>query len=234
MLIFTTGIFSIIIQIITGIIDAWGLTLSLPSQHQIFQDILWVEFSVQIVELIFYIWLVAKIKSFTGNVTLYRYFDWIITTPTMLITLMAFLNHNQDIKKLTTNKSFSLWDFLKEHKSNVISVVFLNTLMLVIGFIGELNLIPAAASALIGFIPFALYFKIIYDNYVAGYHGDQFSKYKFIFWYFVFFWALYGIAAFLPYTPKNVGYNFLDIFAKNILGVILVFISWKYHRGDWK
>ena len=106
--------------------------------------------------------------------------------------------------------------------------------MMLIGLAGELGLAHVLLTAAIGFIPFVAYFWHIWNRYVANQPGAQLGHYKIIFWYFVGFWSLYGVAAFLPHTAKNVMYNILDIFAKNILGVILVYIIWKYHRGDWK
>jgi bacteriorhodopsin len=47
-----------------------------------------------------------------------------------------------------------------------------------------------------------------------------------MYWFFVFTWSLYGVAALLPYDTKNSMYNILDLFAKNFLGVFLVYILW--------
>ena len=47
-----------------------------------------------------------------------------------------------------------------------------------------------------------------------------------VFYWFVFFWALYGVFAIMSYTVKNTGYNILDIFAKNFFGVFLAYIVW--------
>lgn len=233
MLIYYSAIISLIIQFVTGAIDTWGLGLTIPDKHLIFKDILAVELSVQIVEAIFYIWLISKIKSSDTGITKYRYFDWFITTPTMLITLMAYLRHNKDITK-SPGKPYRLLDFLKDHKTDILAVIGLNALMMSIGLAGELGWAPVLLTASIGFIPFVAYFWIIWKKYVSGQPGAQLGHFKIIYWYFVAFWSLYGIAAFLPHTPKNVMYNILDIFAKNILGIILVYIIWKYHKGDWK
>ena len=97
MLIYYTAVASLFIQFVTGVIDTWGLSLSLPVKHLIFKDILAVELTVQILEAIFYIWLVYNIKNNDTCITKYRYFDWLITTPIMLITLMAYLDHNKNI-----------------------------------------------------------------------------------------------------------------------------------------
>ena len=55
------------------------------------------------------------------NVTPYRYLDWMVTTPTMLITLAAYLD----------NKSYtSINEYLTVNKEFTIKVVVLNLLML--------------------------------------------------------------------------------------------------------
>jgi bacteriorhodopsin len=233
MLIYYSAIFSLVIQFITGFIDTWGLSLSLPDKHLIFQDILGIELTVQIIEAIFYIWLVNRIKSNDSVVTKYRYFDWFITTPTMLITLMAYLNHNKNIANSPV-KPYRFLDFFRDHRSDILIVIGLNALMMMIGLAGELGVSNVLFTAALGFIPFVGYFWYIWKKFVVDQPGGQIGHFKIIFWYFVGFWSLYGVAAFLPHTPKNVMYNILDIFAKNILGLILVYIIWKYHRGEWK
>jgi bacteriorhodopsin len=233
MLIYYSALFSLSIQFITGGIDTWGLGLSIPDKHLIFKDILTVELTVQIIEAIFYMWLISKIKTNDAGITKYRYFDWFITTPTMLITLMAYLNHNKDIAK-SQEKPYRIWDFFSDYKSDILVVIGLNALMMLIGLAGELGLANVLLTAAIGFIPFVGYFWYIWKNFVAEQPGAQLGHFKVIFWYFVGFWSLYGVAAVLPHTHKNVMYNILDIFAKNVLGVILVYIIWKYHKGDWK
>ena len=59
---------------------------------------------------------------------------------------------------------------------------------------------------------------MIYANYAV----QSADGYK-IFLYFFFFWSLYGVAALMPYKIKNMGYNILDLFAKNFFGVFLAF-----------
>ena len=45
-----------------------------------------------------------------------------------------------------------------------------------------------------------------------------------MFYWFVFFWALYGVFATMKYTIKNTGYNILDVFAKNFFGLFLAYV----------
>ena len=88
-MILSTAYASLYIQAITGIVDLLGLTINVEKEFNIFKQLLALETSVQIIEFVFYIWLISQIKKRT-NITKYRYFDWALTTPIMLITLMAY------------------------------------------------------------------------------------------------------------------------------------------------
>jgi len=71
-------------------------------------------------------------------------------------------------------------------------------------------------GVLLGFIPFLIYFYLIYDNF-AKYSQD--GTYLYIFFFIV--WFTYGIAALMSYKTKNIMYNILDLFAKNFFGIYL-------------
>jgi hypothetical protein len=68
-----------------------------------------------------------------------------------------------------------------------------------------------------------MYFKLIYSEYV---NKDSTFDQKFMYWFFLITWSLYGIAALLEYNNKNTMYNILDLVAKNFLGIFLVYILW--------
>jgi bacteriorhodopsin len=91
--------------------------------------------------------------------------------------------------------------------------------MLLFGYLGEISLMPVLLAVGLGFIPFLIYYYIIYKKY-ALLSEDGFK----IFIYFFVFWSLYGIAAILPYNIKNICYNFLDLFAKNFFGIFLSYL----------
>ena len=76
----------------------------------------------------------------------------------MLITLSAFLNHNG-------NTVARLSDFLYNNVGSVIRIVLLNGAMLAFGLLGEFGYLNPYMSASLGFIPFALNFKYIKDNF---------------------------------------------------------------------
>ena len=216
-LFYVTLIISIIVQIITGIIDIGAFFVKVPTMYSIIRQLLLLELVVQFFEGMFYVWLAYNFTKVL-NVTPKRYIDWVITTPTMLITLMIYLIYlNKKLENKTDELEF--FTLLKENSNIVIPVVLLNWLMLLFGYLGEMRIIPVLMGVILGFIPFLMYYYIIYVNYV-----NQNTNGYLLFWYFFFFWSLYGIVAVLPYYIKNSFYNILDLFAKNFFGVFLSYI----------
>lgn len=206
-----TVYFSLFVQIITGILDAFALQLKVPEQITVLRQALILELIVQIIEGTFYIWLVFAIHRATLNVTPHRYYDWFLTTPTMLFTLMIYLDYLKH-----PNKKQTVMQFTKANKQVIGQVVVLNALMLMFGYLGEKKILRTQTSVVLGFIPFVLYYSLIYQTFVKDNpDGENF------FWYFVIVWAIYGLVALLPYQPKNIGYNILDLFAKNFFGLYL-------------
>ena len=206
--------FSIIIQTLTGVFDIFALFMQVPLAANIIKQLLILELLVQVIEGSFYFWLFYNFNSIT-NVTPKRYLDWVITTPTMLVTLIIYLIYLNN--KATSNLDF--FQVFNDNFNTIISVLFLNWLMLLFGYLGEINIIPTLLGVFLGFIPFLIYYYLIFINYV---NYDN-SGWK-LFFYFFFFWSLYGVAATLPYYIKNTFYNILDLFAKNFFGVFLAYI----------
>ena len=213
-MIYASGIFSLLIQLLVGSIDYRALYLPLEPNDEILRDLLKVEVVVQIVEFIFYAWLIYYFSKVSRNITPVRYLDWAITTPLMLITLSAFLKQNG-------TSMMRLGDFLSDYKGSIVTIVLLNAAMLLFGLIGELGFLNLYLSTALGFIPFALNFKYIKETFLPS-DEDKFKNA--LFYWFVFFWALYGVFALTSYTIKNTGYNILDIFAKNFFGLFLAYV----------
>lgn len=201
------------IQFLTGAIDVWGLNIKVPKEKEIFRDLLKVEVGVQGVEFIFYSWMVYNFDKIE-NITPYRYLDWLVTTPVMLVTLTAYLD----------NESYdNLSNYVENNKEFVVKIIVLNLIMLLLGLMGELNKINYSMAIILGFIPFVYYFKLIYDKYMMRQISSDKIK---LFWFFAIVWTLYGVAAILPYEPKNTAYNILDLVSKNLFGVFLVYVLW--------
>ena len=201
--------FSIIVQIITFFLNIYALFVS--SNKPILNKLLFLEFFVQIIEGSFYLYWYKNFSKIK-NVTPFRYIDWAISTPAMLITLILYIA-NPNLK------SHASWISIFFSEISWISIVLiLNWIMLVFGYLGETNKMSINLSVFLGFIPFIIYFGIIYFVYVKS-----FNRGYDLFYYFVFFWAFYGIAALFPYKTKNSIYNILDLFSKNFFIVFLLY-----------
>jgi len=214
---YITLVISVIVQTVTGIIEIGAFFIKVPTIYSLIKQLLIIEMVVQFIEGLFYIWLVYNYTKVL-NITPKRYFDWVITTPSMIITLMAYLIY---LNKKTENKQngLDIFTLFKENSIIFISVLILNWVMLLFGYLGEMRFIPILLGVFLGFISFLIYYYIIYVNYVT-----QNTNGYLLFWYFFFFWSLYGVVAVLPYYVKNAFYNILDLFTNNFFGLFLSYI----------
>jgi hypothetical protein len=217
-IVFATLWLSIFLQVFTGVLDLVVLLQPIEPHLQLIRHLLFGELVVQVIEASFYIYWAAKFTEI-ANITPKRYMDWMLTTPTMLITLILYsiyLGHKAEGKDTS---SLNALDLMYTHRVVLAQVVGLNALMLLFGYLGELHKLPVKTSVFLGFIPFLLYYAIIYREFSC-----QSQEGIAIFYYFFVFWSLYGVAALCPYTVKNTMYNLLDIFAKNFFGLFLVYV----------
>ena len=218
---------SLIAQLITGIIDSYALTFTYGGDKLLLKGLIGIEVFVQFVELVFYIWLAMSITT-VKNITPKRYYDWVLTTPSMLFIFIVYLeylrNGNRVIKSENEASQWTTWDYLQhsfeKHSGDFYFVILLNFLMLFFGYLGEINVLSTVNSVVCGFVPFVIYFYYIYEKY-AKYSSRGIA----LFSIFAGLWSLYGVAALFPYTLKNIGYNILDIFSKNFFGLFLVYIA---------
>jgi glycopeptide antibiotics resistance protein len=215
-IIYITGILSLIIQIITSFIDYYVLSLEIPNELNLLKQLLLTEFVVQTVEGVFYVWMVMNFAKIS-NITRFRYYDWMITTPTMLITyslFLIYLKNNEDKKE-----THSMLELIKENWKVLLPIIILNGIMLLFGYLGEINALPMITANILGFIPFLIYFAMIYNTFAKDFYMGRLT-------FIVFFglWLLYGVASFFSYSMKNVSYNILDLFAKNFFGIFLAFL----------
>jgi bacteriorhodopsin len=217
-------LFSIVVQAVTGVIELLVLFVKTAPGMALIRQLLGLELAVQAVEGAFYVWLYNNIHT-VKNITPKRYADWALTTPTMLITLIAYIVYlNSD--KGNGNDSLSFGQILRENAAPIALILGLNWLMLLFGYLGEVGVIPLVAGVALGFAPFIAYFYIIYERFVANdaNNGNNDTTSLKIYAYFLVFWSLYGIVAVLPYTLKNTIYNVLDLFAKNFFGLFLSYL----------
>ena len=219
-------LFSIVVQVITGVIELLALFVKTAPGMALIKQLLGLELAVQAVEGAFYAWLyytIDRVKNITPN----RYADWAITTPTMLVTLVAYIVY----LNAPSSDSLSLLQILRENAAPIAQILGLNWLMLLFGYLGEVGVIPLVTGVALGFVPFIAYFYIMYERFIHNATNANNATSAIInstsmkiYAYFLVFWSLYGIVAVLPYALKNTIYNVLDLFAKNFFGLFLSYL----------
>jgi hypothetical protein len=215
--IYASLIISIATQVITGIIELIALFVKVPTSFLFLQQLLLLEVIVQFIEGLFYVYWLFNFDNIS-NITPKRYFDWVITTPTMLLTLIFYLIFLKS-KDSDIGQELTFFEVFNQEYYTIIAIFLLNWLMLLFGYLGEINLLPVLLGVSLGFIPFLIYYYIIYKKY-AILSNDGLN----MFFYFFIVWSLYGIVAILPYKIKNMCYNILDLFAKNFFGIFLSYL----------
>jgi len=210
--------FSLILQIITGIIPLPGLFIKLEEKDAILSDILILETIVQFIELLFYVWIafsVLNIKKMASR----RYIDWMITTPTMLLSTIMFMKYQERKENNELeNSPLKTIGFIKENKDLILKIFGYNFLMLLFGYLGEINTISKYIAIPIGFGFFYKSFELIFNNYAS-----VTNKGRQLFLFLVSVWSLYGVAAIMSPNVKNISYNLLDIVAKNFYGLYIYY-----------
>ena len=202
--------FSLFVQITTGVIQLYALTLTLPKNHEILHSILATETIVQFIEAVFYMWLAYGLYNLR-DVTSTRYFDWMITTPLMLLATIIYF------KYLEHGKLFTIGEFVENNKENIMKIFGFNWAMLLFGYLGEIKKINLSIGVPIGFVFFALSFYTIYTEYTTTPEAMQLFNFLF------FVWSLYGVAAVMSMNVKNFMYNLLDIVSKNFYGLFIFY-----------
>ena len=210
--------FSLLIQLITGIIPLHTLFININEKHDILKDILILETVVQFIEMLFYIWIafaVLNIKKMASR----RYIDWVITTPAMLLSTIMFMNYQEKKEKNKLDEEpVKTKQFLTDNKDNIVKIFLYNLVMLTFGYLGEQNILSKFISIPIGFVFFFKTFELIYNNYAI--HSNLGVK---LFYFMFIVWSLYGVAATFKPNEKNVSYNVLDIISKNFYGLFIYF-----------
>ena len=206
--------FSLLVQLITGLYSTLGLTINLDESDQILQQIMGLELIVQVIEFGFYIFFIVyfNLESLATS----RYFDWILSTPTMLFSMAAyFFYEEQKEKNIVEN---NLLDFTLTNKWPLLEIFFFNFCMLAFGYLGETKAIDYTTAFALGTACFARSFYVLYTEFAEkSVIGKQLYAILFV------IWGLYGLAFLTPVVQKNIGYNILDIIAKNFFGLYLYY-----------
>ena len=219
--IYNSARFSLIVQIIICLICSYGLTFKLEPKHIILNELLILETVVQVIELMFYVGLVYSFSKLKNNVSVLRYYDWFLTTPTMLFTIIAFMIYKNQLNKQEKNKEksgsyTSITSIFQENKEIIMHILLLNAAMLGFGVLGEKKILSRKRAFLSGSAAFTSAFYLIYENFV----NDLLIN-KQVFWFNFILWAMYGIAYTFSYKNQNIAYNILDIFSKNLNGLLI-------------
>lgn len=224
-LLFKSFQWSIVVQILTGLISTYGFFLKLSKIDRILYDILLIETIVQLVEGCWYILITAMFKNIKEtSLAAKRYIDWVFTTPVMLFSTVLFMEYDYLKKNKTKNtteeittQNITTQNIVKNYKIPILKIVLYNFFMLAFGYLGETLKKYQNQFLFIGFLFFFLTFYEIYINFVK----TEKAKNLFIFIFTV--WFFYGVAAYFTVIPKNIFYNILDIIAKNFYGLYILY-----------
>ena len=209
---------SLFIQIVTLFLNVFAFFIPVDKWDFALKEILGLETAVQIVELVFYSWYREKLVGNGFDVTQYRYYDWFVTTPTMLFSTASYYGY-LDRKEENGKEPFSVSTFWKENSNWILLMFVCNALMLWFGYLQEIGVLSIVWSSLLGYVSLLGSFGILYKQFVSKTPQQQGL------FYFMFgVWSLYGIAASLQNKEKNIMYNVLDIFAKNFYGLFLGYL----------
>lgn len=179
------------------------------------RHILNLETCISVVAGYFYSLFITQIEGYSKeqkpvdwtDITKTRYIDWTITTPLMLLALCIVLGNN-------IGKKVNLY--------TISIVVLLNYLMLYIGYLGETKVLNMFTACFAGFIPFAVMFYIIFNNFV----GPKYLLSNYVLYgLYLCVWSLYGLVYLLKEEYKNISMNILDCIAKCFIGLGL----WAYY-----
>ena len=208
---------------------------------EVLTTVLWLETAVQLIEFAWYlvigilfVWgksLIGKSCEFGIE---YRYIDWVLSTPVMLITLYFllhyFANHCLTNHQLTEKPSFV--GFL-------VLIVLLDWAMLLVGFAYEREWLGGDdhgwknVPMLVGFVflvcAFIPHFVTIGQTPTAI--GMTLLVITLV------LWMCYGVVAWFwmgkrhGVMSKNAFYNILDLFSKNAVGVTVSILALTYKEA---
>jgi bacteriorhodopsin len=208
-----TTYLSIFIQLVTGFFGLLGLTYKLPPPHNILTGALTIEIIVQAIEFLFYIGLIVYFNL--RSMATIRYYDWFITTPTMLFTTALVYYYLYKVEQ-NKEKEISLRQFVKDHQKSLAIILLANFMMLLFGYLGETKVINSYTAFVFGFIFLAIAFYTLYQDF-----AKHLKEQRYLFIILTAVWSMYGVVFLFPAAYKNIVFNFLDIIAKNFFGIFL-------------
>ena len=206
--------FSIYAQFIVGMYGIDGLRSSLAEKDMILHDILVLESIVQVIELGWYYFILQNLPQ--EEMAKNRYYDWVITTPIMLITIFSYLLYEDQLENKPNDPPLRLTTILRDHKHSINKIIISNYMMLSLGYLYETGKVSKEFAFIYGFVFLIIVFDIIYKE-----AGCKTAKGKKIVLWMFLLWSVYGIAFMFPTGMKNSIFNITDLFSKNFFQVYI-------------
>tara|TARA_B100001741_G_scaffold309855_1_gene308220 strand:+ start:6678 stop:7355 length:678 start_codon:yes stop_codon:yes gene_type:complete len=206
-----TARWSLYVQFILGLFSFLGF-FGINDEDEVLVALLVSDIVVQLIEFTFYL-IFIRLNT---KLTIYRYIDWYVSTPIMLLSTAILLEY---FATQNTQNVVTLPSFFSDYTNETIYIVSMNAIMLSCGLIAELvsdTRLLANVLVAIGTLAFVANFAVIYIEF-----GVKTTEGLILLSVMCFLWFLYGIAALLSFVPKNVMYNVLDILAKNFYGTFI-------------
>jgi bacteriorhodopsin len=202
---------------------AFSIKNNVKGPERILFEALIVESSVNVFQFGWYVtmYFLSGFSAKKPLITLNRYWDWIFTTPCMLVSLVATTEYvnaaSQNLAELFGNNGFVLACALVS-----------NAVMLVFGFVAEWfypkkglkKKVTRRVLVSLGFVPLIVTFGLLV------YRFAQTDAYVLLLYGLVFcVWSMYGaVALFVSESRESAWYNVLDCVSKNIAGFVLAFV----------
>ena len=82
----------------------------------------------------------------------------------MLLSTIMFMKY-EEIKEKNINKYLTSYNFVEEYKEDIKKILLYNLIMIIFGYLGEINKINKLYSISIGFYFFILCFNLIYKRF---------------------------------------------------------------------
>lgn len=212
---------SLFIQILTLLLNLFAFLIPVDKWDFALKEILGLETFVQVIELVFYGWYRGQLVDKVYDITRFRYYDWFLTTPTMLFSTASYYGYLES-REDNGKEPFTVTRFFQQNWNLILFMFVCNALMLWFGYLQEVGVISIVWSTILGYASLLGSFGVLYSQFVSKTPQQQG-----LFWFMFSAWSLYGVAAMLPSKEKNISYNILDIFAKNFYGLFLSYLIYK-------
>jgi hypothetical protein len=219
----TTTQISIYVQLIVLVSNIFGLTIELPEVHMLLQDILILETIVQSIEFAWYYFVIQHLPQ--EDMAKNRYYDWVITTPLMLISMFSYLLYEEHLEKNPNDPPIRLENVFKNHGETIAQLIISNFAMLSIGYIYEFGHISKQVAFAYGALFLLNTFSIMFIK-----AGNKSRTGRIFILIMFLLWSIYGIAFIFPTVVKNSVFNITDLFSKNFFEVYVTALAYSKRK----